>query len=156
MKPLYTSIIASAILAGSLANCFQYVKPSPASRDNPREYIRTELTHRLQEEGECDRASLTQMNRNGVTENILTCDEEKDGKYTPKWGINLDYICNVTIKEKHFPPLVKYLWNDDVIIDTSSGETYSITVNDTLAKELGEMLKADLNQRQPEVQKCPE
>ena len=128
--------IASLGLSGLLlSGCTHYVKPRPLLQQSKTE-ITTSLVKIAQEE--CDRAYLANL----PDGQVVVCDERRGSHYRQEWGLPLDQLCDVAVQEKHFPPVIEYLWGDEVIVTLEDYSSFRITLADKNANNLASLLGA--------------
>lgn len=123
--------------------CTKYVKPDSLTEPATRNQLEQKIVKAIQESGECDLVKISPYQSNDKNYRVLICSEKKGSRYLPaSWSINLDNISEVTVKEKHFPWVIEYLWGDDIILQAKSGEVYVVTMKDAVAKNLAKYLQS--------------
>ncbi len=128
--------IRSVVFYGLLGiGCTKYVKP-PSNPSNVKisvEQVAFEIRDNL--EAECDRSYVTHLKDN----TLVVCDEKFGNKYRIRFGLPLEKICDVSIEERHFPPLIEFLWKDILYVRTQDS-SFQIKMRDRTVKKLGSLL----------------
>ena len=159
MNQKYVNLITAAFF--SITGCYHFVDPVPKmpfqkelTTQNVAQKVAGSIADLIKDD--CDEVKIVKFNgelskteeskeNNFKSDNLIVVCYDKIGKdYKQRFGINLSEICSVSIQERHFPPVLEYLWNDRLVIENQNGIVYSISLDDAKVEKLGSILKSDL------------
>ncbi|MBT4824628.1 hypothetical protein HN695_05970 [Candidatus Woesearchaeota archaeon] len=92
---------------------------------------------------ECKKVYITKMQTQAGEHTIVVCEEKKKRQLVPKYRINLNDICDVSLHE-HFG-MFEWMRGDDVAVRTKHGSTYTMRLWDKHAKNVYNVLNEYLN-----------
>lgn len=125
------TMVMSGLLAFS--SCYHYSRPTVLQEE--KEHIAAKIVSAVK--SECDRVYLATFPPGAV----IVCDEKMGDKYRQQWGLPLEQICEVAILEKHAPPVIEYLWGDDLLVTLKDHSSFAITMSDTIVQQVAGLLE---------------
>ncbi len=134
MKRNYLSSILAGLVSVGCAS--RYVKPDSQLSQKEPQKLEDKLLGIA--EDECYSAKISNLTYDDLPTKVLLCYDKSESR--PRWSVNLNRMDGIMLRENYFPWIIEWFWGNDVLIETKSGEAYSVRLWDKNAREMAKLL----------------
>jgi hypothetical protein len=135
-----TTTVASFTVGSYKTGLLRTIEPNPT--DKNLEVYANKLVEALTASKECKKVYIAKMQTQAGKHTLVVC-EGKKKDLVPKYRINLNDICDVSLHE-HFG-MFEWMRGDDVAVKTKHGSVYTMRLWDKHAKNVYNVLSEYLN-----------